>query len=149
MGEKRKKRIILIGRSTAGKTTLCQRINDEDLVYHKTQTVQVVNQSIIDTPGEYVQGLYFRGCLMVSATDAEVIVFVQAADDNMTWFPPAYNTQFGKPTIGVVTKADIATEEQIEHAKKYLKMAGAGEIFVTSSVTGQGVDDFLKFLGYI
>ena len=50
MGE-RKRRIILIGRSAAGKTTLCQRINHEELKYHKTQTVQILNQNMIDTPG--------------------------------------------------------------------------------------------------
>ena len=149
MEQKKRKRIILMGRSAAGKTTLCQCINHEDLHYHKTQTVQVVNQSIIDTPGEYVQGLYFRGCLMVSAVDADIVVFVQAADDDMTWFPPGYSSQFGKPAVGVVTKADLATEEQIKTAKKYLKMAGASEIFVTSSVSGEGVDEFLKFLGYV
>ena len=55
--EERKKRIILIGRSAAGKTTLCQRINHEDLTYHKTQTVQVINQTMIDTPGEYLERL--------------------------------------------------------------------------------------------
>ena len=54
----RKRRIILIGRSTAGKTTLCQRINHEELQYHKTQTVQIVNQSMIDTPGEYLERRY-------------------------------------------------------------------------------------------
>ena len=53
--EERKKRIILIGRSTAGKTTLCQRINNEELRYYKTQTVQVINQNMIDTPGEYLE----------------------------------------------------------------------------------------------
>ena len=49
--EEKKKRIILIGRSTAGKTTLCQRINNEELHYYKTQTVQVINKNMIDTPG--------------------------------------------------------------------------------------------------
>ena len=48
----KKRRMMLIGRSAAGKTTLCQRINHEDLRYHKTQTVQIINQNIIDTPGE-------------------------------------------------------------------------------------------------
>ena len=70
----RKRRIILIGRSTAGKTTLCQRINHEELQYHKTQTVQIVNQSMIDTPGEYLERRYFRGALMVTAADADTIV---------------------------------------------------------------------------
>ncbi len=147
--EERKKRIILIGRSAAGKTTLCQRINHEDLAYHKTQTVQVINQTMIDTPGEYLERRYFRGALMVTATDADVIVFVQDATEDGTMFPPAYNSQFAKPAVGVVTKCDIAAPEQVERAKKYLRMAGADRMFVTSSVSGEGVDDLLKFLGYL
>ena len=106
--EKRRKRVILIGRSATGKTTLCQRINYEDLVYHKTQTVQVVNQTMIDTPGEYLQRMYFRGALMVTAVEADVILFVQDATEDTTWFPPSYNTQFAKPALGVITKADLA-----------------------------------------
>ena len=147
--EERKKRIILIGRSAAGKTTLCQRINHEDLAYHKTQTDQVIKQTKIETPGEYMERRYFRGALMVTATDADVIVFVQDATEDGTMFPPAYNSQFAKPAVGVVTKSDIATPEQVERAKKYLRMAGADRMFVTSSVSGEGVDDLLKFLGYL
>ena len=147
--EEKRKRIILIGRSTAGKTTLCQRINHEDLAYHKTQTVQIVNQTMIDTPGEYLERRYFRGALMVTATDADFIVLVQDATENGTMLPPAYNTQFAKPTLGVVTKSDLATPKQVETAKKFLQMAGANKIFVTSSVSGEGVDELLKFLGYL
>ena len=69
--EERKKRIILIGRSTAGKTTLCQRINNEELRYYKTQTVQVINQNMIDTPGEYLERRGFRGALVVTSADAD------------------------------------------------------------------------------
>ena len=144
----KQKRIILIGRSAAGKTTLCQRMNNEELKYHKTQTIEVVNQTMIDTPGEYLQRMYFRGALMVTAADADVIVFVQAATDTMNWFPPAYNTQFAKPAVGVITKADLASEEELETARGYLDAAGAERIFVTSNVSGEGVNEFLEFLGY-
>ena len=72
--EERKKRIILIGRSTAGKTTLCQRINNEELRYYKTQTVQVINQNMIDTPGEYLERRGFRGALVVTSADADIIL---------------------------------------------------------------------------
>ena len=140
---------MLVGRSTAGKTTLCQRISHQDLVYHKTQTVQVVNQTMIDTPGEYLQRMYFRGALMVTSVEADVILFVQDATEETTWFPPSYNTQFNKPALGIVTKADIASSEQIENAKKFLTAAGASRIFVTSSVSGEGVDELLEFLGYL
>ncbi|MTQ96895.1 EutP/PduV family microcompartment system protein [Pseudoflavonifractor sp. BIOML-A6] len=145
----RKKRIILIGRSAAGKTTLCQRINNEELKYHKTQTVQVINQSMIDTPGEYLERRYFRGALMVTATDADIIVLVQDATEYGSMFPPAYSSMFAKPAVGVVTKQDLATEQQVSHAKQYLKAAGAGELFVVSSVTGEGVEALVRHLDFL
>ena len=75
-------------------------------------------------------------------------MLVQDATENGTMFPPAYNSMFAKPTVGIVTKSDIATPEQIEKAKKYLKMAGARKVFVTSSVTGEGFDELVELLGY-
>lgn len=142
------KRIILIGRSAAGKTTLCQYLSHQDLHYHKTQAVQIVNQCMIDTPGEYLERRSMCGTLMVTSVDAELIVLVQDATENGTMFPPTYNSMFAKPTVGIVTKSDIATPEQIEKAKKYLKMAGARKVFVTSSVTGEGFDELVELLGY-
>ena len=144
--EKKKKRIILIGRSAAGKTTLCQRIGHAELKYHKTQTVQIINQNMIDTPGEYLERRYFRGALMVTSADADVIVLVQDATEQGSMFPPAYSSMFAKPCVGVVTKLDLATEHQVENAKKHLRTAGAGELFVISSVTGEGVDDLVRHL---
>lgn len=145
----KQKRAILIGRSAAGKTSLCQRISNEELRYHKTQTVQLVNQSMIDTPGEYLERRYFRGALMVTATDADIIVLVQDATEDGTMFPPAYSSSFAKPTVGVVTKQDLATPQQVEYAKNYLKMAGAKEIFVVSNVTGDGVAALVEHLGIL
>lgn len=145
-GEERKKRVILIGRSTAGKTTLCQCINHEELKYHKTQTVQIINQNMIDTPGEYLERTGYRGALVVTSTEADVIMLVQDATEGGTMFPPMFNSMFTKPCVGVVTKADLANEEQVERAKKYLKNAGAGALYVTSAVTGQGVDELVEQL---
>ena len=144
--EERKKRVILIGRSTAGKTTLCQRINHEELKYHKTQTVQIINKNMIDTPGEYLERTGFRGALVVTSAEADVILLVQDATEGGTMFPPMFNSMFAKPCVGVVTKADLASEEQVERAKKYLKNAGAGTLYVTSAVTGEGVDELVRQL---
>lgn len=144
--DRKQKRVILIGRSMAGKTTLCQYINNEDLKYHKTQTIQVVNGTMIDTPGEYLERTYLRGALTVTATDADLIILVQQADEEGTMFPPGYSSTFAKPCIGVVTKSDLAGEMQIEDAKKYLRNAGAGKIFVTSSYAGTGFEELLEFL---
>lgn len=138
---------MLIGRSMAGKTTLCQYINNEELKYHKTQMIQIINGNVIDTPGEYLERTKLRGALMVTAADADMIVLVQQANEPETMFPPGYSSTFAKPCIGVVTKSDLATAGQIEDAKKYLKLAGAGDIFVTSSYEGTGFEELLQHFG--
>ena len=144
----RRKRIILVGRTMSGKTTLSQRITDSDIRYHKTQTLTLIDDFILDTPGEYFERYSFRGSLTVAATDADVIVFVQDATEDGTLFPPAYGALFCKPVIGLVTKADIATDTQISNARTFLKMAGAKVIFVTSALTGKGLDDFVCEISY-
>lgn len=145
---RKQKRIILIGRSSAGKTTLCQFLNHEALRYSKTQSVTVVDSRMIDTPGEYLERMWMRGALQVTSTDADVIVFVQDATEEGTMFPPAYASLFAKPVVGVVTKCDSANEMQIERAKTFLKLAGAEEIFVTSSFEGKGFERLTELLGY-
>ncbi len=63
-------------------------------------------------------------------------------------FPPSYTASCQARAPGVVTKKHIAAQEQIEKAKKYLHMAGAKTVFVTSSVTGEGMDALMAYLGY-
>lgn len=145
MRKDKKKRIILIGRSMAGKTTLCQYISHQDLKYHKTQTVQLLNDNLIDTPGEYLERNYLRGALTVTAVDADIIALVQQADEAGTMFPPGYSSTFGKPCVGIVTKSDLASPEQIEQAKSYLVLSGAQKVFVTSSYEGSGFDEVLRY----
>ena len=48
------RKIVLMGRSGAGKTTLTQALRGEKLTYHKTQYVNFQG-ALIDTPGEYVE----------------------------------------------------------------------------------------------
>ena len=46
------RKLVLIGRSEAGKTTLTQALRGEKIHYHKTQYVNNFDV-IVDTPGEY------------------------------------------------------------------------------------------------
>lgn len=141
-----KKIIILIGRSSAGKTTFCQYMNKEDMIYHKTQTIQIINGNIIDTPGEYLERGRMRGALTVASVDADIILLVQDATENGTMFPPAYAASFAKPSIGLVTKEDIATKEQVADAVHFLEMAGVDKVFVISSTKGTGFGELFEYL---
>lgn len=142
------KKLLLIGRTFSGKTTLCQYLNHEALRYHKTQTIHIVDKRMIDTPGEYLEQRHFRGALSVTSTQADVIGFVQDATESGTMFPPTFGSMFALPTIGIVTKADAVEADAIKRAEEYLRMAGVSRIFVTSSYLGDGFEPLKSYLGY-
>lgn len=139
------KKIILVGTVACGKTTLCQRLNGLEQTYKKTQAVEVINHTI-DTPGEYLEHRSFLRGLMVSATDAEQVLFLQDATQDRYMYSPGQATSFPLPVAGVVTKIDIATEKQRRQAAELLELAGADPIFEISSIDGSGMDELMKFL---
>ena len=139
------RKILFMGRSECGKTSLTQAMRGETITYHKTQYVNTFDV-IIDTPGEYLERRGFRGALMVTSTEADIILLLQDATENGTMYPGQFSTMFAKPCLGVVTKIDIADEKQIRDAEIYLKAAGAHKIYRVSSVTGEGVEELLREL---
>ena len=140
------KRIVFIGTIGCGKTTLGQALHGDEIRYKKTQAVEIIGRDILDTPGEFLERADRRGALMMSTMDAEIIVFIESATEVRSMFPPGYAGSFAKPVIGVVTKTDIATEEQIDKAEQKLRFAGAQTIFKVSSTTGEGLDALADFL---
>lgn len=120
-----KTKIILIGRSMAGKTTLCQYLTNEELRYKKTQTIQVINKTMVDTPGEYFEHRFW-GALSVTAAEVDCIVLVQQSTESGTMFPPGYATTFGKPCVGVVTKV-ILEQRTDRKCKKTSEACGSKE----------------------
>ena len=138
---------MLVGKTGAGKTSFTQAMQGEDLVYKKTQAVNIVNNAI-DTPGEFVENRALYRALITSGADAEVIVLVQDCTDDTCMFAPGFATMFGKPTVGLVSKVDIAeSEEAIEQAREKLELAWCDRIFYISNKDRRGVDDVKAYIG--
>ena len=137
------KRILLIGKSMCGKTTLTQRIHGLDIKYEKTQMLTYSND-ILDTPGEYMENRMLYKALIVSSYDCDVIGMVQACDEEHNVFPPGFSTAFTKPVIGIVTKTDLGGNP--EKAKEILEMAGAEKVFIVSAYENKGVEELVKYL---
>lgn len=140
------KKIILIGKTGSGKTTLIQRIEEQRIEYCKTQTVRnYIN--FIDTPGEYLENRSYYKALIVSSYDADAIGLVQDCSSDEAWLPPMFASVFSKDTIGIVTKTDLAeTDEQITRAEEHLKRAGATTIFHVSAVNDSGTEDIVEYI---
>ena len=85
--EEKMRKIILIGRSGAGKTTLTQALKGEEIKYHKTQYVNYF-ESIIDTPGEYAQTHELGYALALYSYEADVVGLLLSAEEPYSLYPP-------------------------------------------------------------
>lgn len=138
------KKLILIGRSEAGKSTLIQKLRKEEIHYHKTQYVNYT-ESIIDTPGEYIEDRQFGGALALYSCEADVIGLLMSATEPFSLFPPNLVGMATRPVVGIVTKCDHK-DAVPERAKGWLELCGCKKIFFTSSYNNQGIDEILSFL---
>ena len=136
------KKIILIGRVAAGKTTLTQALRGEEIHYFKTQYVNYLD-TVIDTPGEYTELRQTSGALALYAYEADVVAMVLSADDDYSLFPPCCASMINRDVIGIVTKTD---KESPERAENWLRLAGCKRIFHVDSHTGDGVDELKAYL---
>lgn len=139
------KRVMLAGNTACGKTTLCQALAGQPLSYKKTQSVELVAQAI-DTPGEYLENRGMYKALIVTAVEADYVLFVQDATDERFRYSPQQASGFCQPVVGVVTKADLATPKQLTQARELLELAGAAPVFVVSAYTQQGMEALCQFL---
>ncbi|MBP9478047.1 MAG: EutP/PduV family microcompartment system protein [Sebaldella sp.] len=137
------KKLLLIGKTGCGKTTLVQRINGKALKYEKTQMLSYYD-NILDTPGEYMENRGLYKALIVSSYDCDVIAMIQAVDDERSIFPPSFSTAFTKPVIGIVSKSDL--EGDISRSEEILKEAGAEKIFLISSYDNEGIEALYEYL---
>jgi len=140
------KRLLLVGSTGCGKTTFLQRLQGLDVDYMKTQAIYT-RDGISDTPGEYIDSLWFKPALRQASLEVDLIVFMQSATAGTPKIPPMFTTFFPKPVIGVVTKTDIATKDQRRHARNLLELTGVTEIYEVSSITGEGFGELTTRLG--
>ena len=138
------KKIMLVGTTGSGKTTLKQALMGEELKYLKTQAMSYCGQ-ILDTPGEYVETPRFYNALTVSAYDYDVVALVHDCSREVNCFPPNFHTLFNRTVIGIITKID-AGNANTTFSRRMLANAGATPIFEISAVSGQGLQELMDYL---
>ena len=116
------KKIFLMGRSEAGKTSLTQALKGEELHYIKTQYTNTADDTI-DSPGEYAESKRFSVGLACFSFEADVVAIVQAADEPFNLF-------------GENSRCFI----------QWLVNAGCERIFMVNNVTREGIDELMEYL---
>lgn len=138
------RKIMLVGRSECGKTTLTQALRGENIKYHKTQYINHFDV-VIDTPGEYAENSSLARALALYAYEADVIGLLLSALENYSLYPPNIVGQVTRPVLGIVTKID-AKDANPTRAEEWLKLVGCEDIIHVSAYTGEGIIDILEYL---
>lgn len=137
---------MFMGRSGAGKTTITQALYGEDIEYHKTQYVNY-SKYIIDPPGEYIEDKQFGFALALYSYEVDIIGFILAADEQFSLYSPATTATATREVIGIVTKINSEFADR-ELAAEWLRIAGCEKIFFVDSVTREGLDELITYLGW-
>ena len=138
------KKLILIGRSESGKTTLMQALKGEKIHYEKTQYVYN-NDVWIDTPGEYLQSKHLGGALAVYSYEADVVGLLISATEPFSLINPNVVSMCTRDVIGIITKIDHP-DANIPLAERWLEIAGCKKIFYVDSTHSIGVKEILDYL---
>ena len=138
------KKIILVGRSECGKTTLTQALKGETIHYHKTQYVNYFDV-IIDTPGEYIQAARLGHALALYSYEADVVGLMLSSIEPYSLYPPCITCMVNRDVVGIVTKIDDPKANS-ERATKWLRLAGCKKIFYVNSKAWDGVPEILEYL---
>lgn len=136
-----RKRVALIGKIGSGKTTLMQRLNEEELKYSKTQMVQYFND-FIDTPGEFIELPFFSRQAINITMDAGLVILVNSCIDPQNSVSPNLMLTYNIPTLGVISKTDLP-DCNVKRSRNLLIYAGinAKHIYEVSSYTGEGIKE--------
>ena len=137
-------KIILIGRSGAGKTTLSQALMEKEVVYDKTQSV-VRRDYIIDTPGEYAETKILGRALAVFTYEADIVGLLIDADEPYSLFGPNITSSANREVIGIVTGL-TKKRANPDRAQRWLELSGCKRIFRVDSITGEGIEELRDFL---
>lgn len=142
------KKIIFVGKTGSGKTTLCQKLDKMNIEYRKTQSVELYDNSI-DTPGEFMENRGFYNAIITIAVDAKVIAIVYDATQEENYIAPGFASIFCKDVIGIITKINKATKEQINLATERLEVIGVNKIFEIDTVDDIGLDPLFEYLNKV
>ena len=136
------KKIILMGRSESGKTTLTQALKGEHIKYHKTQYINYFDV-IIDTPGEYIQTKQLGYALALYAYEADIVGLLLAATEPYSLYPPNITCMVNREVIGIVTKINEKNGD-VGRAERWLRLTGCRKIFFVDSKKQEGIPELLE-----
>ncbi|MCW7753363.1 EutP/PduV family microcompartment system protein [Desulfobotulus sp. H1] len=132
------KKMLFIGENGAGKTALMEALSGKRSATRRPMAVEYCGR-FVNTPGEFLENRRFYPAIITTSADCDVVVMVQDATRINSLFPPQFASLFTRRVVGVVSKVQMAGANA-DRAIRFLKSAGAREIVLWNSDTGEGLE---------
>lgn len=140
-----RKRVMVIGPSKCGKTTLVNALNDYDGPLRKTQDI-IYGKNTIDIPGSFIENSWMYKHLIAMAQQASHVLILVDQSRCINVYPPGFAKVFRCPVIGIITKVDLM-EENERLCIRQLKDIGVLEPYFRISVpNGIGIEALKEYL---
>lgn len=142
----KKKRVMVIGPTHCGKTTLVNELNEYDGPLRKTQDT-IYGEKTIDVPSSYVAIPWMYKHLIATAQNAASHILLLVDQSNpIEVYSPGFAKIFNCPVIGVISKCDLKPENE-SVCLKQLKHIGVSEPYFKISVPERiGIEALKAFL---
>lgn len=141
----RKKRIMVIGPGSSGKTSLVNALNDFQGPLRKTQDM-IYGKNTIDVPGSYIENSWMYKHIIAAAQDASHVLILMDQSRCTHVYSPGFAKVFRCPVIGVITKAGLAEENEAECISQ-LKQIGIEEPYFRVNIpSGMGIEELKNHL---
>lgn len=135
----RKKRIMIIGPSKSGKTTLANILNDDIGPVKHSQDV-IYGKYTIDVPSAYLENTWMYKHLIALSQDASHVLITVDAEKKHDVYSPGFAEAFNCPVIGVITKIDLVTEHKNIWDNILNEMNISKPYFEISAITSQNIE---------
>lgn len=141
----RKKRVMVIGPTGCGKTTLVNAFNNYDGPLRKTQNL-IYGENTIDVPGSYIENAWMYKHLIAAAQDASHVLILVDQSRCMDVYSPGFAKVFRCPVIGVITKCDLIEQNEDLCIRQLEKMGVAEPYYRISVPNGTGIEALKEYL---
>ena len=141
----RRKRVMVVGPTNCGKTSLAKALNDFEGPIRKTQDI-IYGKNTIDVPGSYIENAWMYKHVIAAAQDASHVLMLVDQSKLADVYSPGFAKVFRCPVIGVVSKTDLMPENE-EFCVRQLRLIGITEpFFRISTKTGAGISALKEHL---
>ncbi|HHY27945.1 MAG TPA: ethanolamine utilization protein EutP [Desulfitobacterium dehalogenans] len=140
-----KKRIMIVGPTQSGKSTLANVLNHTTRPLKKTQDV-IYGKETIDTPGSYIENPSMYKYLIATAQGASHVLLLIDSSRPVEVYPPGFSKTFTCRVIGVMTKIDLDPGNAPLCTQQMLSIGVSGPYFRISLTDNTGVEELKEYL---